>query len=266
MTTEALQAQTEGARAYDALFVPALFGQWSDLMAGKAGIAPGSRVLDVACGTGALTRQLHARLADSGHAEGLDANPGMLAVAAEQRPEITWTQAAAEALPYRPSSFDAVTCQFGLMFFSEPDLAIAEMLRVVKPGAKVVLAVWDAIESVPGYFAEHNLILERAGQQAADAVAVPFSLGDTQQLNALCVAAGARDIAIETHLGTARFPDVATMVGAELRGWLPIMGVHLEEPLIDDILGEAEHALAPFRLADGSLTFDIAAHVAVLTG
>src|SRR4051812_79747 len=111
------QAQVAGARAYQALFVPALIGAFAPIVADAAAIVSGDRVLDVACGTGVLACEVAARAGAAGEVVGLDVNPGMLAVARERSPAIAWHEGAAESLPFPDRSFDAVVSQFGLMFF-----------------------------------------------------------------------------------------------------------------------------------------------------
>ena len=81
MTESMLQAQIDAANAYEALFVPALFGQWAPKVADAARIQPGQRVLDVACGTGILAREIASRIESMGHIAGIDPGPGMIAVA-----------------------------------------------------------------------------------------------------------------------------------------------------------------------------------------
>ena len=83
MSDPQLPAQVEAARAYEALFIPALFAQWAPKVADAARLAPGQRVLDVACGTGILAREARTRTAPSGYVAGVDPDAGMLAVAAE---------------------------------------------------------------------------------------------------------------------------------------------------------------------------------------
>jgi hypothetical protein len=100
-----------------------------------------------------------------------------------------------------------------------------------------------------------------AGRSAADALRAPFVLGDRAELNALFEEAGAASVAIETRQGTARFPSIRSMVEADLRGWLPVMGVVLEEKLIQAILAEAENALRHYVTAQGQVEFDSPAHV-----
>src|SRR5262245_30686072 len=98
---EASTGQVTGSAAevYEAFFVPALFGQWATRLAEAAGLCPGNRVLDVACGTGVLAREAAGRVAPGGSVVGLDRNEGMLAVAAAKAPSIGWRAGRAEALP-----------------------------------------------------------------------------------------------------------------------------------------------------------------------
>jgi hypothetical protein len=73
--------------------------------------------------------------------------------------------------------------------------------------------------------------------------------------------AGVNSIEIMTQSGTALFPSIRTMVEAELRGWLPVMGVNLSEEQISQILNEAEAALGAYATTDGQVRFDVSAHI-----
>lgn len=261
MNDSTLQAQIEAATAYQALFVPALFQEWAPWVVAAANIQPGQRVLDVACGTGVLARAAASCVGAGGAIAGLDANPGMLVVAAQLAPDIDWKEGLAEALPYPDQSFDAVVSQFGLMFFSDQQQALREMLRVLVPGGRLAVAVWDSLEHIPAYAAEVALLARVAGQDAADALRAPFVLGATQALEALFAAAGIASPSITTHRGTARFPSIRAMVEADLRGWLPVMGVTLDEAVIARILAEAEQALGPHVTAKGEVVFASPAHI-----
>ena len=261
MSDAALQDQIDAARAYEGLFVPALFGQWVTRVADSARIQTGQRVLDVACGTGVLAREVAERVGPAGHVAGLDPSPGMLAVGKEREPAIDWTEGVAEALPFPEASFDAVVSQFGLMFFTDRHRAIHEMLRVLAPGGRLVVAVWDSLANTPAY-AESVALLERlAGTQAADALRAPFVLGDRGALATLFAEAGASSVEITTHSGTARFPSLSVMVEADIRGWLPVMGVVLTEAQISRILEAAEDALGAYVTADGRMEFESPAHL-----
>jgi ubiquinone/menaquinone biosynthesis C-methylase UbiE len=260
MTDSATKDQVDAAKAYEALFIPALLGQWAPKVADAAGLRPGHRVLDVACGTGILAREAHARVGTAGSVSGLDPNPGMLAVAKELEPALDWRQGTAESLPFPDASYDAVVSQFGLMF-TKVDRALREMLRVLKPGGPLVVAVWDAVENIPAYAAEVELFERAAGHRAADALRAPFVLGDREALEQRFRDAGAVSIKSKTPRGVARFPSIRVFVEADLRGWLPVMGVSLAEEQIRRILDEAEVVLRPHATGDGRVAFDVTAHL-----
>ena len=256
-----LQAQVDAANAYEALFVPALFGQWAPKVADAAQIQPGHRVLDVACGTGILAREIAARIGSGKRIVGVDPSPGMVAVAKQLAPAIEWREGLAESLPFPDQSFDAVVSQFGLMFFTDRRQALREMLRVLTPGGRLAVAVWDSLDNIPAYASEVALLERMAGRQGADALRAPFVLGDRKVLVTLFSEVGVASAQVTTHLGTARFPSIRAMVEADLRGWLPVMGVILSEDRIDRILREARQALSSYATSDGAVKFHLSAHI-----
>ncbi len=258
-----LAASVAGAKAYEELHVPALFREWAVPVLAAAGVTDGDRVLDVACGTGIVARAARGRVGAAGSVVGLDIDPGMLAVAADIDPDVTWVEGSAGDLPFDDDEFAAVVSQFGLMFFPDRVGAVREMLRCVRSGGAVAVVVWDALERSEAYPITVALLDRAAGAAAAAALRAPFALGDTGELRALFDAAGASSVTIETRHGTARFPSVRSMVEADLRGWLPVMGVHLDEALIAEILDLAEDELRSFVADDGAMVFDAPAHIAV---
>lgn len=258
---EQVRRQMDTASAYERLHVPASFRQWAPLVCDAARISPGHRVLDVACGTGVLTREAASRVGPSGVVAGLDADPSMLAVAEQLAPRIEWKHGTAEALPYAAGSFDAVVSQFGLMFFSDRAQALREMLRVLAPEGTLAIAVWNGLEHAPAWRDEVALLDRFGGPPAGDALRAPFALGDTAQLTTLLEDAGMASVGIATHAGTVRFPSIRTMVEADLRGWLPVLGVMLDETQIARILSEAETLLAPYLAEDGQVVFPASAHI-----
>lgn len=241
--------------------VPALFKEWVEPVLDAAGIRLGQRVLDVACGTGVLARAVSERIGPSGSIVGIDPNPGMLAVAGKLDSAVDWRQGTVEALPFPDASFDAIVSQFGMMFFTDRLAAIREMLRVMTPGGELTVAVWDTLENSPAYSVEVALLERIAGRPAADALRAPFVLGDPKDLAALFEDGGVSTPRVVTRTGTARFPSIRVMIEADLRGWLPVMGVTLPEQQIGQILSEAESELAPFVEQGGEVVFDSPAHI-----
>jgi ubiquinone/menaquinone biosynthesis C-methylase UbiE len=261
MTDPTLQAQIDAANAYEELMVPALFGEWAPRIADAARLRPARRALDVACGTGVLARETAARTGATGTVVGLDPAPGMLEVASRLAPALEWRQGVAESLPFPDESFDAVVSQFGLMFFRDRGAALREAVRVLTPEGRVAFAVWDSLDSMPAYATEVAVLERVAGERAADAVRAPFVLGNREGLAALFEDAGVASVAVTTDRGRAEFPSVRVMVEADLRGWLPVMGVVLSEEQIARTLDAAEDALAPYVTAAGTVAFDTSAHV-----
>ena len=108
-----------------------------------AGVRPGDRVLDVACGTGVVAVTAAVRGAS---VTGLDLTPELLDVARDNARlaavEIDWREGDAENLPFAPNSFDVVVSQFGHMFAPRPDIVTAEMLKVLKPGGTIAFSTW----------------------------------------------------------------------------------------------------------------------------
>jgi demethylmenaquinone methyltransferase/2-methoxy-6-polyprenyl-1,4-benzoquinol methylase len=113
-----------------------LHHRWRSRAADLANVGPGTRALDVACGTGDLAIELAAR---GGDVVGSDFSEGMLARARAKAPGLTWEQADAMALPYGDDSFDAATVGFGARNFGDLDKGLREMVRIVRPGGRVVI-------------------------------------------------------------------------------------------------------------------------------
>jgi ubiquinone/menaquinone biosynthesis C-methylase UbiE len=153
------------AEVYDAQFVPALFAHWGPVVAAEANVHEGDRVLDVACGTGALTLAAAEVVGKAGSVVGLDVNPEMLAVARRKPVQIEWLEGRAEDLPLPDNSFDAVVSQFGFMFFEDMPQALREMMRVLRSGGTLAVAVCDAVENSPGYSAFARLLDRLFGRE-----------------------------------------------------------------------------------------------------
>jgi SAM-dependent methyltransferase len=256
-----LRQQLEAAAIYEEFFVPALFHQWAPRMADAAGITPGQHVLDVACGTGVLARTIAERVKPGGSVVGLDPNPGMLVVAARVSPDLEWQPGVAESLPYPDGSFDVVTCQFGLMFFADRTKALREMMRVLRPGGRLVVSVWDRLDRIPAYSILVALLQHRLGDRVADALRGPFVLGDREALDRLLAAAGISPLSIETQTGAAHYPSIRSWVLTDVKGWFPIVQVTVPEKDYDVLLADAEKALSPFVRPNGAVDFPITVHI-----
>ena len=133
---------------YDTCLVPLIFEPYALDIASRLASRHPKRVLEVAAGTGVVTRAIVAALPSDAAIFATDLSQAMLDRAAfigTDRP-IEWRQADAMQLPYRDGTFDAVVCQFGVMFFADKAKAFAEARRVLAPGGTLLFSVWDRIE------------------------------------------------------------------------------------------------------------------------
>jgi ubiquinone/menaquinone biosynthesis C-methylase UbiE len=204
------------AETYERFMVPPLFAPAAERLLDLAAPRPGERALDVGTGTGIVARRTAARIG-AGQIVGLDPTPGMLAVArsASEREgvPIEWREGRAEALPFADGAFDLALCQFALMFFADRPAALAEMRRVLSPGGRVALHVFQAIERHLFYVALDEAIVRRLGASGVGAI---FSLGDAEELRSLLSGAGFRDVQLTPATVTARFPEPASFLAGEI--------------------------------------------------
>ena len=135
-------------KLYDEYLVPLIFEPYAADLVTRVGSRDLSRILEIAAGTGVVTRQLASTLPESVSIVATDLNPAMLELASEvgTRRPVEWRQADATQLPFEDSTFDAVVCQFGVMFLPDKPKAFSEARRVLKTGGLFVFNVWDRIE------------------------------------------------------------------------------------------------------------------------
>ena len=135
------------AQFYERYMVPLIFEPYAvDLARRVAAAAPG-RVLELAAGTGVVTRHLAVMLGPSAEIVATDLNPAMLQEAARivTAGAVAWRQVDAMQLPFEKASFDAVVCQFGVMFFPDKPRAYTEARRVLRPGGLFAFNAWGPI-------------------------------------------------------------------------------------------------------------------------
>jgi SAM-dependent methyltransferase len=135
-------------KLYDTYLVPLIFEPYAADLANRLSSRPVSRVLEIAAGTGVVTRALASVLPKTVSIVATDLNQAMLDQASMvgTKRTVEWRQADAMQLPFPDASFDAVACQFGVMFFPEKSKAFSEARRVLVPGGVFIFNVWDRIE------------------------------------------------------------------------------------------------------------------------
>jgi len=253
---------------YDTYMVPLIFEPYAlDIAARLATRRPG-RVLEIAAGTGVVTRSIVAALPYDVAIVATDISQPMLDRAAAigtDRP-IEWRQADAMKLPFRDGLFDAVVCQFGVMFFPDKGNAFAEARRVLAPGGAMLFNVWDRIEdnefaasiteSLAQLFADNPpTFLARLphGYHDREAIARDLELGGFTRPPTI------ETLAMRSHAASANIPAMAYCQGTPLRIEIEAFGA--------DALARATRACTDSiaeRFGSGEVDGKIQAHVVVV--
>lgn len=198
------------AESYERHFVPTIGMAWATALLDAAELRPGDRVLDVACGTGVVTRLAAERVGPDGAVAGLDINPAMLAVARSvpsSGAAIEWHEASAESLPLADGSFDVVLSSLGLQFVPDKASALREMHRVLAPDGQLALAT---VGPTPPLFEVLEQALARQVKpEAAGFMRAVFSLYEPQELEKLTSGAGFRHVEVRSKALSITLPEPA---------------------------------------------------------
>ncbi len=181
--------------AYDRWLVPSVFHPFALDLAQRAAARPVGEALELAAGTGVLTREL---LAVAGAVTATDLNAAMVELGTRRVPVARWRQADATRLPFDDAAFDLVACQFGVMFFPDRPAAFAEAGRVLAPGGRVLVNTWAALDTHV-FQAALVTALERVfpDDPPTFMAAVPHGYADVDVLTADVAAGGLRCGSVE---------------------------------------------------------------------
>jgi SAM-dependent methyltransferase len=236
---------------YDRYLGPIFFHGYADDLAARLPVAPGMRVLETACGTGIVTRRLVDRIRGHGSLVATDLNEAMIARGRTTLPAeaglLEWQPADATKLPFPDGSFDAVVCQFGLMFFPDKASGVREAFRVLKPGGRYLFNVWDAIAHNPVQRIAHETVATFFPADPPTFYKVPFSLHEPEPVRALLGQAGFGEIAWTRLEKTGTSPSAADAATGLIDG-NPILGSIMERR--PEALAEIKQAVAAAIAAD----------------
>lgn len=241
---------------YEQHMVPAIVARWTPALVEVMGLRTGERVLDVACGTGVVTRQLPSRVGQTGRVVGLDVNPGMLAAARAAAPtmSIEWLEGNATGMPLPDAAFDVVVCQQGLQFLPDKLAGLNEMRRVLVPGGRLVLSVWRPIAHAPGFRVLEEALARRIGP--AKAALPPFTLGDGQAIRSLMAKAGFRGVRVRAEVKLSRWRSAEHFVRSLVGGAPTMLGALAEQGagVLDTVVAEVADATHDYIDDDGWAT------------
>ena len=196
------------------------------------------RVLETACGTGRVTAHLRSLLPETVELIATDLNPDMIAMAKAIVPArgIDWRVADAQALDFPDNYFDALVCQFGLMFMPDKAKALAEAHRVLKPNGRLLLSTWDKLENNPAFFMANQFVRRYFPTNPPMFFHLPFSLYEEPRLAALLAEAGFQDIRIELVKKEGRSPSAADAVTGMLEGSPMYSAINERNPALLPVL------------------------------
>lgn len=250
---------------YERYMVPLIFEPYADDLAARAVRLRPARVLEVAAGTGVVTRRLARDLPADVPIVATDLNQPMLdeAAAARTLRPVEWRQADALHLPFPDEAFDLVVCQFGVMFFPDKAAAFAEARRVLRPGGHLLFNVWDrldrnefadtvqgALESVFPDDPPRFMARVPHGYHNPSVIARDLAVGGFERT------ADFTTLAARSRAASPRIPAVALCQGTPLRGEIEARGASR----LDEATDAATAALAR-RFGSGPVEGRIQAHV-----
>jgi ubiquinone/menaquinone biosynthesis C-methylase UbiE len=247
--------------AYDRYLRPLLFEPYAIDLATRVPLRPGLKVLELACGTGVLTRALLGMLPGDATLVATDLSEQMLAIAQQQvSPDerLAWQPVDAMTLPFDEGSFDVIAIQFGIMFFPDKAAALREIRRVLKPGGTLLFNAWDSMERNQVALIAHQTLARVYQTHPPAFLQTPYGFFDTAAIEALVRDAGFRDIRIATvahdgHSPAARDAARGFVTGTPVAAQIAQSGDSVERG-VDAV--EREYAA---RFGGGELTVALSA-------
>jgi ubiquinone/menaquinone biosynthesis C-methylase UbiE len=227
---------------YDRYLAPLFFNPYADDLAGRLAVVEDMQILEVACGTGIVTRRLVERLGGRGSVVATDLNEAMFAHARTRLPgrgDAHYRTADGTSLPFESRSFHAVVCQFGLVFFSDQPAGAREAFRVLTPGGVYLLNVWDSLARNPVPRIAHETIAKFFPNDPPRFYTVPFGSYDRAALEALLRDAGFSEVRCERVAKQGESPTAADAAIGLVEG----------NPVYGEIMQRRPDALADIKAA-----------------
>jgi SAM-dependent methyltransferase len=251
-------------RLHEDVLVPAIYAQWAHRVTDISEIDLGHSILDVACGTGSLSKAAQLETGLKGKVIGLDSSEKMLASAAKKSRAIIWQQGDAHALPFDKNEFDRVLCQFSMMFLSNRVAAIKEMLRVCKPDGLIVIAVWAQLDHSKAHGTLIKLVRKHVGSRVALKLSAPWSLGVPGVMDRMLLAARINEYVCHERIGVTRYPSMEAFVKTHLK--LADEYYNLDEEIYNKLLSAADVELRPYVVNGGQLVAQLDANIYTING
>jgi ubiquinone/menaquinone biosynthesis C-methylase UbiE len=215
---ERFQLSRDGAQQYEEGTVTRLMRPHTEAIIKHVSLHAGDRVLDVACGTGIVTRVAVTQFPNLASIVGVDLNPNMLEIARAHTPTtsvpVEWQESDICALPFPDDSFDVVICQQGLQYVPDKRAAFRDIHRVLVPGGRLIFTVWSRPHRNGAALAE--ALTRHVHADAGRACLAPFAWSDADAIRTAVDEAGFRGIAMQLIESTTRRASSETAIRAHI--------------------------------------------------
>lgn len=240
------------ARTYEGLWQTQLAGAQADMLA-LADLRQGESVLDVACGTGLVTLKAAHTVGAPGRVLGIDLS-GLMVDAAAARAlksrlqNVCFSRMDAQNLALPDAGFDVVVCALGLMYMPDPEQALREMRRVLRPGGRLALAVWGE-RSLCGWSSVFPIV---DAEVASDVCPLFFRLGQPCSLVNLCIKTGFGELTQRRNAASLVYADADDACDAALMGGpVALAWSRFGDDVRTRVRRRYLESLAPWRCAKG---------------
>ncbi len=256
MAKDTFQLSGNAAGIYQEQKVPAIFRPLALASLDVLSIRDDDKVLDVACGTGVVGREVMKRLGSDGSVSGIDLNDGMIDVAREltqsDASRFEWQMADVTAMPFDAGTFSLAICQQGLQFFPDEDAALREIYRVLRPAGRIAITVWagasEFFKSLAAALSRH--VSEEVGEKSL----APFQYAGMTSLPNRLSDIGFEGISVQKLSVVREIYDPETAIPKEILS-NPVgpavsqKGAAVMRRIVDEIMSELSHCIEGRKLS-----------------
>jgi len=220
MTKEAFQLNASAASVYEEQKVKAMFGPLAKAILELVNITKDDRILDIACGTGIVSRMIHENVAPHATLTGVDVNESMLNLARQvtedRKNAFSWHLGDVADLPFKSSSFTAVFCQQGIQYFPDEGIALKEMRRVLVTKGQLIMSVWGGASDF--FIAMADSVSKHINADLGATYLSPFSYNNIRQLPMMLETAEFKSVSIEEIIVDRVVRDTNLSIPKEILG------------------------------------------------
>ena len=251
---ETYQLTANAAEIYETQKVVAIFRPLALATINQIDIEDSDQVVDIACGTGIVSRVLEEEYPALSRIAGVDLNEGMLGQAKSLTStggsRIEWYQSDVAELPFDDASFSLAICQQGLQYFPEKELALTEIRRILKPGGRLATTVWSGAS--PLFLAIAKALDTYVSHEIAQHSLTPFTFNDKNLIESLMSSAGYHEIRVSNIIVDRKFGPTPVSIPREIAGNPIAADVKAKgEAVMKSIVHSVDQQLASFRVREG---------------